>query len=147
MNFRSRDVITGFIVLVILIAGSIIIFKSRNKFKEVTPIKTPNIVERLQDKFNGFEIPDDVEKTELKDATGGSSIGIATPSEVIADLPELPKNEFYQVWYFNGEKYVSLGKMRVAKGGYLYEGSIKDKKIVVSREKIFDNKIEVKILE
>lgn len=147
MNFRARDVITGFIVLLVIIVGVVWIFKYRNKIKEVLPVPTPSIVQKIQDKFTGFNIPDNVDKKELKDITGGSAMGVVTETEVLADLPEVSSSEFYQVWDISNDKLVSLGKMRMAKGGYLYEGNIKDKKIVVSREKIFDNKLEVKILE
>lgn len=147
MNFKSRDVITGFIVLVILIVGIVYIFKYRNKNQIVVPVATPNITEKIKGKFNGITIPDDIAKTELKDVTGGSAMGLSTDTEVLADLPDLMSNEFYQVWENSDGKYLSLGKMRIAKGGFLYEGNLKNKKVVVSREKIFDNNLEVKILE
>lgn len=149
MNFKLRDVVTGFIVVVILIVGIILIFKSRNKFKNIVsvPTTTPNFQQKLEDKFKNFNIPVDSEKIELKDVTGGTSMGVKTQTEVIADLPDLPSGKFYQVWEENNGNLISLGKMKMVKGGYIFSGNFKNKKVVVSQEKIFDNNIEVKILE
>lgn len=147
-NIKPREVITGFIVLVVLVFGLILIFKYRTKLQQTAaPIATPTITQRIQDKLKNFNIPVDREKKELSDVTGGNSMGVETSTEVIADLPDLPNGQFYQVWQDSNGTLVSLGKMKMAKGGYIYEGNLQNKKVVVSREKIFDNKLEVKILE
>lgn len=149
MNPKPRDVITGFIVVLILIIGIVWIYKSKNNNNKplISPTPQTSITNKIKDTFKNFNIPDDVAKNELKDVSGGNGIGIATETEVLANLPDLSNNEFYQVWFDDNGTLKSLGKMRIAKGGYLYEGNLKEKKIVVSREKIFDNKLEVKILE
>ena len=142
-----KQVVIGLIVLVILISGALIIKKSLNKKALVVPVQTPSIQQKIENNFPGFIIPEDVEKTELRDVSGGDGFGIFTDTEVMANLPDLESGYFYQVWSNENGVLVSLGKMRVAKGGYLFEGNLKSKKIVVSREKVFDNKLEVKILE
>lgn len=148
MNPKPRDIITGFIVVVILIIGIVLIAKNRNKIdKTISPTPVASITDKIKDTFKNFNIPEDSKKIELKEVNGGEGMGLVTENEVLANLPDLSSNEFYQVWYDDAGTLRSIGKMKMAKGGYLYEGDLKDKKIVVSREKIFDNKLEVKILE
>jgi len=145
---RTRDAIIGFVFLVILIGGILIIKNRSNKTPiESGPLPTPSIQQRIENKFGGIKIPDDVSKVELKDTTGGDSYGIATQTEVLANLPDLSKGEFYEVWVNQNGKLISLGKMRIAKGGYILEGNIGSDKVIVSREKIYDNRIELKVLE
>lgn len=66
-------------------------------------------------------IPEDAEKIELKNVSGGEGIGIATRSEILADLPPPGKGESYQVHLSNGSKTILLGAMRLAKGGFMIE--------------------------
>lgn len=148
---RRKDIIVGLIILV-AVAGIFYFFKNRTtslKVEDTEPTIT-QIERSLEDKFN-FIVPDDVEKTELKDVSGGSSQGIATRTEVLADLPDPDAGYFYQAWLENGEKLVSLGRMSMAKGGWLtsYNGdNYKDyNKVVVSLERYFDSKLEKRVLE
>lgn len=143
---KTRDIAIGLVVLVVLISAVLVIKKSLNKKNLIVPSDT-SIEQKISKTFNGLVIPEDTEKIELKDVSGGESFGIATDTEVLANLPDLSNGYFYQVWSNDSGKLISLGKMRMAKGGYIFEGNLKNKKIVVSKEKIFDNKIEVKILE
>lgn len=146
---NRRDVITGLVVLVVIILGIVLINRYRNRIRNamVVPTATPSIEQKIQETFNGMPLPTSGARIELKDTSGGDSFGITTETEVLADLPEPPEGEFYQGWIDNNGTYLSLGKLRTAKGGYILSGNLKDKKVVVSREKIFDNTLEVKILE
>lgn len=142
---RTKDIVIGFIVLVLVIAG-VLLVKRRGEKLQVLPTPTPTIEQKISDRFNGLEIPD-TDKIELNDVSGGNGFGIATADTVLADLPDPEGSFFYQVWVERNGALVSLGIMRVAKGGFIFEGKIEGKKVVVSREKVFDNKIETTILE
>lgn len=144
---RTRDILVGLIVLAVLVGGILWIRKVRLDRQSKMAVVTPTVEEQISETFNGLEIPADVEKAELKDTSGGDGIGIATRDMILADLPDPESGYFYQVWVERGGNLVSLGKMRVAKGGFLFEGKILDQKVVVSREKAFDNKVETKLLE
>lgn len=112
------------------------------------------------------EIPEDVEKTSLKDVSGGSAIGIATRKfsesqfvhTISADLADLDPATFYEGWLVRGKQgdsdfsFFSTGRLRQVKDGWLleYEDS-KDfpdyKGVVVTLEKVDDRKPEKHILE
>ena len=124
---KGRDIAISLIVLVILVTGAIVYKKARTNRLQVVPVSTPSIEQKIEDKFGGLKIPDNAERTELKDISGGNGYGIATRSEVLADLPETGAGYFYQVWA-DGQ---SLGKMRIAKGGWLFEGKINGQKIEI----------------
>lgn len=118
---KGRDVLTGFIILVILIAGALLVKNIKNK-KQVTPSPTPSIEQKVKETFNGLEIPSDTEKTELKDVTGGNGFGVATRTEILANLPQPPAGQYYQGKLENDAgNSVVLGSFRVAKGGYILE--------------------------
>ena len=153
---KRRDIVIGLIVLAVL-AG--IIFLARRQREQPELQTTPSVEERLEESFN-LEIPEDVEKIELADVSGGDSSGIATRKfedatfthVVLADLPEPEEGKFYEGWLVKGEEVVSTGRLRVAKGGYLLEfESSTDysdyKTVVVSEEEIADATPEKHILE
>lgn len=125
LYMKARDVVIGAIVLGILVGGALWIRKSRLD-KQALTVTTPTVEEKISDTFNGLTIPAGVEKAELKDVAGTGGFGIATRTEVLADLPE-PGTGTYQV-YMDGRL---LGKMRVAKGGWLFEGNISGSKIEI----------------
>lgn len=143
-----RDVIIGLIVLIILIVGVFWIKKIRdNRNLKLAPTPSPSVEQRISETFgNGIQIPDDVNKIELKDVSGSDAFGVATSDTVLADLPDPENGSFYQVWMEKDGKLTSLGKMRIAKGGWLYEGSVSGK-VIISLEKVYDNKMETRILE
>lgn len=120
---RTRDVVTGFIVLVVLIGAALLVRNARLK-KQAIVTPTPSVEDKVSKTFNGLTIPADVDKAELKDVTGGDSFGIATRTEILANLPELPVGQYYQGKLVNAEgKSILLGRFRIAKGGYLLEYS------------------------
>jgi hypothetical protein len=119
---KTRDVVIGFIFLVVLIAGILWIFRTRGSKTSNLPLPTPNISERIKNAFPNLNIPDGVERANLSDVTGGDSIGVATRTEVVANLPELTSGKFYQVMLEDSSgKSVKLGNMRIAKSGYILE--------------------------
>lgn len=162
---RTRDIIIGAIVLIVLISGVLIIRRARNR-SAVLPTSTPTIAERVQKSFNGLIIPSDRENVDLNDVTGGEGIGVASRKysggtfslTIMADLPEPKSRYFYQGWIIRGNlgdndfSYVSVGSLRLAKGGFIADfSSAKDysdfKKVVVTLEKVNDATPEGNVLE
>ena len=144
---KSRDIALGLIVVVFLIAGVLWIRKVRmDKALRLQATPTPTTEEKISKSFNNLQVPDNIRKVELTDVAGGDGFGIATSDMVLADLPDLQPGYFYQVWLEKDGRLLSLGKMRVAKGGWLLEGQISGK-VVVSQEKVFDNNLETGVLE
>ena len=144
---KSRDIALGLIVVVFLIAGVLWIRKVRmDKALRLQATPTPTTEEKISKSFNNLQVPDNIRKVELTDVAGGDGFGIATSDMVLADLPDLQPGYFYQVWLEKDGRLLSLGKMRVAKGGWLLEGQISGK-VVVSQEKVFDNNLETRVLE
>lgn len=130
-QMKRKDIVIGLIVLAAL-AG--IIFWFRKPKDELRVPEIPSAEERMEEFFN-VEIPEDIEKAQLEDVTGGDALGIATRNDengvfvhvVLADLPDLEEGSFYEGWLIRGKEgdddfdYVSTGKMRLGKGGYLLE--------------------------
>ncbi|HET7099161.1 MAG TPA: hypothetical protein VFI61_02945 [Patescibacteria group bacterium] len=132
---KTRDIVVGFLVLVVLISGIVLLKKSRDK-NALTPVATPSVQTKLRDTFTGIVIPENDQKAELKDISGGDSFGIVTSTEVLANLPELKSNEFYQIWLTKDNNLIRLGKMKEAKGGWILEynfSNLSGYKIVVAK--------------
>lgn len=124
---KLRDIVIGAIVVILLIVLVFWFKKTRIENNKDLVVDPPTVEEKISKTFNGFNIPEDVAKIELKDVTGGNSFGIATENMVLADLPEVQRGKYYQVWMDDR----LLGNMRVAKGGYLYEGNLKGQVVSV----------------
>lgn len=160
---NKRDIVIGSVVILAL--AGILYFRQTNKEEDTVVPETLSVEDQIEDKFK-YDIPDDVEKAELRDVSGGDSSAIATKdysenkfsSTLLADLPDPDDGYFYQAWISKGEEgsegyqILSLGKLYVAKGGWMLDySSIKDysdfEKVVITREKVFDSTPEVKVLE
>jgi hypothetical protein len=162
-----RNILIGLIV-VALVAGGFYLLKgraSKNQLQEETPSVASTTESKIKNRFM-LEIPDDVEKAELKDVSGGESYGVATRKfesgvfthTVLADLSTPESGFFYEGWLVRGKQgdadfdFFSTGKMRIAKGGYLLEFSAnidypEYKGVVITLEKTEDKKPETHILE
>lgn len=151
MNFSKKDVIIGFIIIAAVIFGAYYYKNSKNP--KLDTLNTPVEIgfrSELENSFK-YDIPEGVDSVELKDVSGGTGRGIATKNEVLADLDDPEVGYFYQAWLENGGEPVSIGKLQIAKGGWLIEYNKTEysdyKKIIISLEKGFDSKIEKRILE
>lgn len=155
---KVKDVVIGLIVLVVLITGAILLKNARNKKTVVVASPTPNF-QRVETKFPSLNIPANADRTNLYASSGFQGMGEAIRSSangkftltVVADLGAPKSGYFYQAWITNGTTYLSLGKMSLAKGGYISDfTSVKDysgyKKVVVTEEKVFNNSPETQIL-
>lgn len=150
MTYSKRDVLIGLIFIILIVVASLVYKKVKTpKPLEDDSVNNISFLEEIKNDFR-YDIPDDIKVAELKDVAGGDGRGIVTETEILADLID-PEVGFYQVWVEKDGEYVSLGKMRVAKGGWMIEyekiNSQFPVKFIVSLEKTFDNKIETKILE
>lgn len=159
---RTKDILIGLVILAV-VAGAIVWLRRTRTTPE--PLPTPSIEEKIEKTFN-LEIPEDVERADLNDVSGGTGSGIATRKydggrfthAVLADLPDPVAGYFYEGWLVRGKEgdanfaFISTGKMRVAKGGYLLEfNSSTDYSaysgVVVTLERVDDKKPETHILE
>jgi hypothetical protein len=162
---KSRDVVAGLIIIVILITGGLLIKKNRAN-KLAIPLATPSVEERVTSKFGGIILPEDGDKADLNAVSGQEGLGEAVRTNqngkfdltVLADLSEPKAGYFYQAWIVRGNAgdenfgYLSLGALRLAKGGYLIDfTSNKDysdyEKVVVTLEKANNGTPETHVLE
>ena len=75
---KRRDIVIGSVILLLLVG--VIYWNRRNRRLEelkVPETLTKSVEETLEDKFK-IEIPEDIDKAELKDVLGGTASGIAT---------------------------------------------------------------------
>ncbi len=145
---NKKDAFVGLAILVVL--AGVLYLVTKPKVKPLTISDTNKAEEIIENKFK-LTIPDDIERTDLADVGGVGGTGIATRGEILADLPDPEGKEFYQAWLQKGEQLVSLGKLRVAKGGWMIEYNSANypgfDQVIVSRETVFDSKLETKVLE
>lgn len=153
MNYSRRDILIGFAVIALIIIG--VIAYRQNKAKNANPSPTPAPItfeNELEDSFK-YDIPDDANSIELKDVSGGNGRGIATEREILADIEDPAPGYYYEAWLqdSNNGNLVSLGRLRVAKGGWLLEydkSQYGDRNnIVISLERTNDSSIEKRVLE
>lgn len=162
---KRRDIVIGLFVLVLLAGALYFRQRSQHPQEETRVPETLSSEQTFEEKFN-VQIPDDVDKSELKDISGGNGSGIATRKfanntfthSVLLDLSDPQQGSFYEAWLIRGEENsenysaVSTGKLRLAKGGWTLDfqssTDLSDhSKVVVSLEKTFDKTIETRILE
>jgi hypothetical protein len=155
---KKKDIVIGLVILAAL--AGLIYWGSRRGEGEELPLPTvPSVEEKIEGAFD-IEIPENVDKAELEDVSGGDASGIATRKfenglfnhMVLADLPDPEPGEFYEGWLIKDGEVISTGKMRLAKGGYLLEfESSTDypdyNQVVITLEKIDDENPEAHILE
>jgi hypothetical protein len=161
---KRKDIVIGLGILVLL-AGAIYLRQQSSVQEETIVPETLSSEQVFEEKFN-IQIPEDVDKAELKDISGGSGSGIATrkfdggkfTSSVLVDLPDADQGSFYEGWLVRGEEgsddysLLSTGKLRLAKGGWMSDftssSDLSDhSRVVVSLEKTFDKAPEDKVLE
>ncbi len=157
---KTRDIVTGILILVLFFSG-LSYFKKVKTKTQVDTDPTPSIEERVTTKFGGIKIPVDTHKAELIPVGKGLGIAIATKTyeggkfkvTLLADVEAPPEGYFYQGWLTkDGTSFVSLGKLRVGKGGYMADfESVLDhsdlRKVIVTLEKTSDQKPEEHVLE
>ncbi len=162
---NRRDIVVGFGILIALVGGVLVLRRSSTPALTSIPTPTPSSEQKIESSFK-VDIPDDVEKADLKDVANVAGTAIATrkyenntfSATILADLPDPADGEFYQAWIakdsLSDEKtvFASLGRMKVAKGGWMIEFSKKEdltnqKNVLISLEKTADSKPEKHIME
>src|SRR3989344_6832811 len=162
----KREHWVGLVVVVLVIGGLWWWRGKRIEQSQVFPAEGEGVeiedrASELAKRF-GVILPDNLERAELKDVTGGVGGGIATRSytdgkfelTVLAELPEPKAGERDEGWLVRDEPFSSVytGKLRIAKGGLVLEFSDKmdcrdHVKVVVTLEKQDDRKLETHVLE
>lgn len=122
-----RDIVIGLIVLGLL---AVLIFRLQTPTtdEELVVPQTLSVEDQIEDRFN-LEIPEDVDKAELKDVSGGSASAIATRKlengtfthTILADLPDPDEGMVYEGRLVKDDSEVNTGNLRVAKGGFLLD--------------------------
>lgn len=153
------------LAVVLIIVGGWLFFRSRQAGQEPTPVESEQVAEQEASSFAeqlGVILPEDVDKTSLRDVSGGDGQGVATREfsdgvfmhSVLASLPDPEAGAFYEGWLVRPDPFdvVYTGKMRMAKGGYVldYETStdLSDHpRVVVTMERVDDQQPETHILE
>ena len=123
---NRRDIIVGLVILAGL-AGLIYYWRQPAQDEDLQVPQTLSVEDEIEDMFN-LQIPEDVDKAELSDKTGGDASAIATREfvndkfthTVLADLPD-PEAGSYVAELAKDDEIVITGTLRTAKGGYLLE--------------------------
>jgi hypothetical protein len=168
---RSRDILVGVVVIILVILVAVFLIRRRqaaNVLTNSSPLPTPvsQFQQNLQTNF-GITVPPTAVKADMKDVSGGNQVGLTTEDKttsnehtytVIANLEDPASGSFYEAWLVRGKpgdanyEPVSLGKLTVAKGGWLVNyTTAKDlsdhKTIWITLEKTNDQVPEKHILE
>ncbi len=123
---KGRDVIIGFIFLVILIAGALWIFRNRNQRDNNLPTPTSTISERVNSAFPSLKVPEGADRADMNNVSGGEGLGVATRQKtnigysvtVMANLPT-PNSGNYIAELSDGSTKITLGRLTETKSGYL----------------------------
>lgn len=163
----KREQLVG-LVVVLLVIGGIWWWRGRKlqQPSQVLPVEGEGM--EIEDKASefakrfGVTLPENWERVELRDVTGGINSGIATREflenkfthTVLAVLPDPARGTWYEGWLVRDEPFEAIytGKLGLAKGGYLleYESSLDlrdHNKAVVTLERVDDRKPETHLLE
>src|SRR3989344_1529910 len=108
---KKTDILLG-LAIVAVVSGVVYWIKKPSLKNLPKPTSTPTIEQiegKLEDTFKR-QIPEDLDKTELKDVAGGDGSGVAARKfekggfnlTVLADLPDPEAGNFYQVWLQRG---------------------------------------------
>jgi hypothetical protein len=162
--------IIGIILAVVLIWGAYRYVSSRRSGGargNPTPTVTVTWNDRQREalptgeesKFD-IDLPQTGTKTSLRGIEGSAGNGVAVRENkngvyeisILADLADPEAGKFYEVWLLDGDRKMSLGEMRIAKGGYLLEKTVSEDissytKYVITLEGTRDNEMEKRILE
>lgn len=120
---NRRDIVIGVVILAAL--SAVVYFWRKPTIDEELKVpQTLSVEDAIEDAFN-IEIPEDVEKTEMVDISGGDASAIATRKfengrfelNILADLPDAS----YAAEIEKDGETMSIGSLRIAKGGYLLE--------------------------
>lgn len=162
---KLRDIVIAVVILGIV--GFVLYnISTGDKTPKLDPQETLTETEmQLEERF-GRDIPDDLERVELKrpstegEDTVGQVSAIATrdvedgkySATILADLEDPAAGTSYFAWINKDDEYVLLGKMQQAKGGWLIDYQAGDdysdyNKVVVSQQSSANAQPEDIVLE
>lgn len=156
---ERRDIVIGIVILVVLALAIFLLRRNPTvPQSSFSPAPTTSIESQLEDALR-VDVPDDVEKAELKSVSGVTATALATrkwannrfEATVLADLPNL-ESGFYQAWIVKDNTFISLGRMRIAKGGWIVEFQSNTNysdynNVIVTQETTADNQPEKRVVE
>ena len=98
---KTRDVVIGLIVFIILISGALIIRNNRNTPKSTLPLPTPNF-QNVESKFPSLSVPSNADRINLNNVSGSTGMGEAFRTyqsgkfslTIMVDLPS-PNGEMW----------------------------------------------------
>ena len=165
---KSRYIVFGLGLIILIIFAFFSLRRRQTQTSEnlVTPTpQTLSIQDKIEQNFK-TQIPEDVDKAELKDVSGGNASGLATRKfvnstfelAILADLPQPQSGNFYQGWIYKKDltgsvaDMISIGQLSLVKGGYMLDYKTTTDRsdyanIFVSLEVTFDQNPEKHILE
>ena len=127
---KKGDIVKGAIVIA-AVAGIIYYIGQTNEEPQdtQTPISQNTLEEtqrQIEERFR-TQVPEGVDRTELK-REGVDGVALATREvtetgtniSILADLPD-PQVGFYQAWIEKEDEMISLGRLDIAKGGFVVE--------------------------
>jgi hypothetical protein len=132
---KRRDIVIGLAILLVIVG--LFYFRQREENGDLTVPEEETVQDverRIEERF-GVQIPEGVNRTQLRDVAGGDAYGLATRTmenktfvhNILADLPDPETGRVYQAWLARGEEgeedydLVATGRMRIAKGGWVLE--------------------------
>ncbi len=162
MGMKRYGLVWGLVLLGLVAVGGWYWMTNRVEPEDVIEVgDNLEISEEVLERFRGMgEVSDTAERVELKPVEGESGFGVATREvmggrlyhSVMADLPELGNDEFYEGWLIDGERRVNVGKLVKEKGGWLLEfvgdeGLVEYDLVVITLEVRDDKSPEKEVLK
>lgn len=162
MGMKRYGLVWGLVLLGLVAVGGWYWMTNRVEPEDVIEVgDNLEISEEVLERFRGMgEVSDTAERVELRPVEGESGFGVATREvmggrlyhSVMADLPELGNDEFYEGWLIDGERRVNVGKLIKEKGGWLLEfvgdeGLVEYDLVVITLEVRDDKSPEKEVLK
>lgn len=162
MGMKRYGLVWGLVLLGLVAVGGWYWMTNRVEPEDVIEVgDNLEISEEVLERFRGMgEVSDTAERVELRPVEGESGFGVATREvmggrlyhSVMADLPELGNDEFYEGWLIDGERRVNVGKLVKEKGGWLLEfvgdeGLVEYDLVVITLEVRDDKSPEKEVLK
>ena len=159
---QQRSWYNIFVVIVLVLLGSWLWQRGSNPSEE--PTQEEIQLESRVNKFletSGVDLPAGIERANLSGPNDDNATGVATKREVnddteytiLAAIPDISAG-WYEGWLTDqdGSNPVSLGRLRISKGGYILEKvspSVWQDKlgVIVTQEQVIDKQPEEIVLE
>ncbi len=125
--------IIGVVILVGLVWGGYKYFAKRKAVNTRVGETSSSLIDLRREQEKKIEektkivVPETGDKAILSDVSGGEGIGVARrikegnrfEIELVANLADLPDGSFYEGWLVRGEEKLLVGRLMLAKAGYL----------------------------